>query len=368
MDDVEHTGLLERLATIQQNQKTVIRSPKLGLDYSVWVQDDTGSNSKCYVMTIHDIGCSHSVFTEFISQPEMRALKQRIVWVHVDLPGQEDDAPALTIEKYPSLDEIASELINIVDHLNIPQAVIFGEGAGANIACRFAIEYPSRVHGLVLVHPTGTTAGFMEMMKDKLNNWKLIHKGMNPDAEAYLIWHRFGRDAVKGYGDSQLLEANIREFSEKLYQKRTAKNLALFMDAFLNRTNLVDKLDKLTVDCLVAVGKKSSVLHTTEKFYERLRESRNNPQKMVNSPMLVADNVGDVLGEAPDVLAKSMQFFLQGIGLLSGLPMEAGLVGLGRLSRAMSMEDADRPRRSSVLSPSSPSTASPPLVGSPPKH
>lgn len=48
----------------------------------------------------------------------------------------------------------------------------------------------------------------------------------------------FGRDekyrrVFQGYGDSQLLEANIREFSEKLYQKRTAKNLALFMDAFL---------------------------------------------------------------------------------------------------------------------------------------
>ncbi|CAF0801370.1 unnamed protein product [Adineta ricciae] len=402
MEETDRVGLLEKLGTVQQNQKYVIRSNKLGLDYTAWVQDDTGNNSKCYVLTIHDIGCSHSVFTEFVSQPEMRALKQRIVWVHVDLPGQEDDAAALPIEKYPSLDDIASELINIVDHLNIPQAVIFGEGAGANIACRFAIEYPTRVHGLVLVHPTGTTAGFMEMMKDKLNNWKLIHKGMNPDAEAYLIWHRFGRDAAKkidrknslkssddqnknktrdllhecsltcllvvfqGYGDSQLLEANIREFSEKLYQKRTAKNLALFMDAFLNRTNLVDKLDKLTVDCLVAVGKKSSVISTTEKFYERLRDSRNNPQKMVNSPLLIADDVGDVLGEAPDVLAKSMQFFLQGIGLLSGLPMEAGLVGLGRLSRAMSMEDADRPRRSSVLS-TPPTTTSPTTVGSPPK-
>ncbi|CAF1058528.1 unnamed protein product [Rotaria sordida] len=375
MDDSERAGLIEKLSTVQQNQKYVIRSEKLGLDFSAWVQDDTGNNAKCYVMTIHDIGCSHSVFTEFVSQPEMRALKQRIVWVHIDLPGQEDDASPLTIEKYPSFDDLASELINVVNHLNIPQTVLFGEGAGANIACRFAMEYPSRVHGLVLIHPTGTTAGFMEMMKDKLNNWKLIHKGMNPDAEAYLIWHRFGRDAVKssddpnknkGYGDSQLLEANIREFSEKLYQKRTAKNLALFMDAFLNRTNLVDRLDKLTVDCLVAVGKKSSVLHTTEKFYDRLREARNNPQKMVNSPMLVADNVGDVLGEAPDVLAKSMQFFLQGIGLVSGLPMEAGLVGLGRLSRAMSMEDADRPRRSSVLA-SSPGTASPSIVGSPPK-
>lgn len=31
------------------------------------------------------------------------------------------------------------------------------------------------------------------MMKDKLTNWKLIHKGMNADSEAYLIWHRFGR-------------------------------------------------------------------------------------------------------------------------------------------------------------------------------
>lgn len=80
-----------------------------------------------------------------------------------------------------------------------------------------------------------------------------------------------------------------------------------------------------------------------------------------------------------------MQFFLQGIGLcnsfcfffknrkkyffislVSGLPMEAGLVGLGRLSRSMSMEDADRPRRSSVLT-SSPGTASPTAVGSPPK-
>ncbi len=48
----------------------------------------------------------------------------------------------------------------------------------------------------------------------------------------------------------------------------------------------------------MAVGKKSSVLHTTEKFYDRLRESRNNPQKMVNSPMLTVDNVGDVIGEA----------------------------------------------------------------------
>ncbi len=46
------------------------------------------------------------------------------------------------------------------------------------------------------------------------------------------------------------------------------------------------------------MGKKSSVLHSTEKFYEKLRDSRDNPKQMVNSPILIADNVGDVLGEA----------------------------------------------------------------------
>lgn len=60
----------------------------------------------------------------------------------------------------------------------------------------------------------------------------------------------------------------------------------------------LDRFVSCRVDCLVAVGKKSSTIGTTEKFYERLRESRNNPQKMVNSPLLVADDVGDVLGEA----------------------------------------------------------------------
>jgi hypothetical protein len=65
------------------------------------------------------------------------------------------------------------------------------------------------------------------------------------------------------------------------------------------------------VDCLVAVGKKSSVLHTTEKFYEKLCESRD-PQKMVNSPILIADNVGDILGEAVRINKKNFYwiFFL----------------------------------------------------------
>jgi hypothetical protein len=63
------------------------------------------------------------------------------------------------------------------------------------------------------------------------------------------------------------------------------------------------------VDCLVAVGKKSSVLHSTEKFYEKLRDSRESPKQMVNSPILIADNVGDILGEAVRMTIYHTKFF-----------------------------------------------------------
>jgi hypothetical protein len=36
-------------------------------------------------------------FDEFISCPEMKALKERVIWIHVDLPGQEAMANDLKI-------------------------------------------------------------------------------------------------------------------------------------------------------------------------------------------------------------------------------------------------------------------------------
>ena len=99
---------------------------------------------------------------------------------------------------------------------------------------------------------------------------------------------------------------------------------------------------------LVACGRRASNASETKRFYKALIDSRRSElQQLVNCPLLEIEEVGDILGEAPDRLATSLQFFLQGIGLVPALPMKKGLTGLGRLSRAMSMEDADRPRRTS---------------------
>jgi hypothetical protein len=100
---------------------------------------------------------------------------------------------------------------------------------------------------------------------------------------------------------------------------------------------------------LCIVGKKAALASETKKFYKALYDSRRHDKKLlVNCPLLEVEDVGDIIGETPDRLATSLQFFLQGCGLLPAMPMKLQLQGLGRLSRAFSMEDADRPRRSSI--------------------
>ena len=77
---------------------------------------------------------------------------------------------------------------------------------------RFGMAHPTRVLGLVLVHPTSTTAGVMEQIKvmfklttdskwiflqDKIIDWKLGTVGHNPTTTQYLIFHKFGRDLMQ---------------------------------------------------------------------------------------------------------------------------------------------------------------------------
>ena len=135
--------------------------------------------------------------------------------------------------KYPSLVELAAELVLVLDHFKINQVICLGEGLGANLAARFAMKHPTRCQGVTLIHPTGSTASFMESVKDKLVNF-LPLKGnnsssnINVSSEAYLIWHRFGRSNQT----DQLVKVNIKDFQTS-YKNRNSKNLSLLIDAFL---------------------------------------------------------------------------------------------------------------------------------------
>jgi pimeloyl-ACP methyl ester carboxylesterase len=107
-------------------------------------------------------------FADFINCEQMATLKSRIVWIHVNLPGQEPDAPDLDVKKYPSLEELGEEMVCVLNHYSIPHVVCMGQGAGANIAVHFSVKHAAKCLGLILIEPVGSSASLFQSFKFKL--------------------------------------------------------------------------------------------------------------------------------------------------------------------------------------------------------
>ena len=68
-------------------------------------------------------------------------------------------------------------LITVMDHLRIKQVVGLGDGAGANIILRFAMNHPGRVHGVLAINTEGVgSGGYKEIIMVSSIHWlSFIH-------------------------------------------------------------------------------------------------------------------------------------------------------------------------------------------------
>ena len=137
--------------------------------------------------------------------PCMQEIKDRSVFIHVDVPGHEDNAETLS-EKYvilydnissilcsmnrkyfsngntfltswkiclgsyqfPSLQVLGEDLVTILDTLHVRYVIGLGEGAGANVIARFGLAHPTRTVGLILINCTGSAVSVKENFKAKV--------------------------------------------------------------------------------------------------------------------------------------------------------------------------------------------------------
>ncbi|KAK5979982.1 N-myc downstream regulated [Trichostrongylus colubriformis] len=294
-------------------------------------------NGKTIILTCHDVGTNYKTFVRFVNHPSMADVKNKSIFLHVCVPGQEDNA-ADYIGEFPTLDQIASDLNHVLDKLDVKSCIVFGEGAGANILCRFAMANPNRILGTILVHCTSTTAGIVEYCKDKVINMRLENDIMTDGAWEYLVTHKFGTAADVNKKDRQM-------YVDELKRTLNPRNLSKYLLSFTKRTDLSGsigtKLDN--VDTLLVSGSKASHLHTVYTTQKSMNRRKTT--------LLVVDNVADVLQEAPDNMARSFILLCKGCGVLSGV----SIPGMERQrTLSSSMEEADRPRRLSVTQPNLP--------------
>ncbi|KPJ15857.1 Uncharacterized protein ZK1073.1 [Papilio machaon] len=285
-------------------------------------------------------GSADSSLVDFVNCPAMAEIKERSCFIHVDVPGHEENSPDLP-ESYPfpSLQTLGEDLVTVLDFLRVRYAVGLGEGAGANVLARCGLAHPARLLGLVLVNCTASTSSVADAFRSRFSRWR--GADISHSEEDFLIYHKFGHQ-IPGEGER---ERTLSEYRSRLRGNLNPHNLKQYVRAFINRKDLV--LRGCRPDLLLVTGTRSPYASVVEKMYRDLDKEKVT--------ILKVDNAGDVLTEAPAKVAVSLLLFCQGQGLLTSLP-PPGVER--RMSRNISMEEYDTPNiRRLSLTPAAPATA-----------
>ncbi|XP_049865855.1 uncharacterized protein ZK1073.1 isoform X2 [Pectinophora gossypiella] len=322
------------------HQKYVVSTDRSG-DIHVHVQGDlTQQDKRCVFLTVHDLGTNHSSLVDFVSTPAMSEIKERSCFIHVDVPGHEESSPDLPDSyQFPSLQTLGEDLITVLDFLHVRYAVGLGEGAGANVLARCGLAHPRRLLGLILVNCTASTSSVADAFRTRFSRWR--GTDISQSEEDFLIYHKFGHQIASDsceVGEKERLQTDYRS---RLRGNLNTHNIKQYVKAFINRKDLM--LKGCQPDILLITGMLSPYAGVVEKMYKELDKEKVT--------ILKVDKVGDVLAEAPAKVAQSLLLFCQGQGLLTSLP-PPGVER--RMSRAMSMEEYDKPNiRRLSLTPNS---------------
>ncbi|XP_046658900.1 uncharacterized protein ZK1073.1 isoform X2 [Homalodisca vitripennis] len=327
----------------------VVKTDRCG-DIVIHVQGDVSQQDKRAVfLTVHDLGCNHYSFEDFINKPCMSDIKERSIFIHVDVPGHEDNADPLPDSfQFPSLQTLGEDLIAVLDFVKVKYVIGLGEGAGANVLARFGLAHPQRTLGMILINCTGSATTVKDNFKAKFVNWK--GKGsVSQSAEDYLVFHKFGHLMNENSPDKDKV---MSDFLHKLRGTINHSNVRLYVNAFLNRKDL--PLKQYKSDILLITGVLSSYANVVEKLFQDLDKNK--------ATLLRIERAGDVLNESPAKVAHSILLFAKGQGLLTsvtlpGVERQRTFSGSSidmerprRFSRGLSMEEYDKPnlRRLSI--------------------
>lgn len=325
----------------QEKKRYMIPTEKSG-NLIVHVQGDISQQDKrATFLTVHDLGCNHYSFEDFTNRPCMSEIKERSIFIHVDVPGHEDNAETIPEASFPSLQTLGEDLVTVLDFLHVRYVIALGEGAGANVLARFGLAHPTRVLGLVLINCTGSSTSVKENFKAKFVNWKGKEGTVSQSAEDYLVFHKFGHQLMKEPNEDQVMT----EFLQKLKGTLNHQNVKLYVNAFLNRTDL--PLKQFKGEILLITGMNGSYANVVEKLHRDLDKKQ--------ATLLKIDKAGDVLSETPVKVANSMLLFCKGLGQLTsvtlpGVERQRAFSGCSfdgdnkkKFTRGMSMDDYDKP-------------------------
>ncbi|XP_043213998.1 protein NDRG3-like isoform X3 [Amphibalanus amphitrite] len=268
-----------------------------------------GDLHKPTIVTYHDLGLNYVAnFQSFMNYPDMKIMAESFSFVHINAPGQEPGAKTLPEGYvYPSCEELAEQVREVIEKLQLKRCVGLGVGAGGNILSRLCLAHPELMECLVLINAVCTPPGWIEWGYQKMNVRHLRSSGMTQGVMDYLMWHHFGK----------LDEAShdLMHQYRSQFQSANGANLSLFIESYNQRTDLgiqrpapAGKQEGvfLRVPVLLVCGNRSPYEDETVTFNSRLDPGKTQWMKIHDCSLPLDEQVAKV--------CEAFRLFLQGQG------------------------------------------------------
>lgn len=282
----------------------------------VTIQGDTRNNP---IVTFPDVGLnSVTQYHGFFNFADNEPVMQSFCVYNINAPGQEENAASLPPDYiYPTCDQLADTVMDVVNYFKLKGVICFGIGFGANILARFALLHPDIVNAIVLINCVSTKCGWIEWGYQKWNKWYLSSGQYTEFTNNYLLWHHFGYQTWEKNHD--LIETYSRIFSSRL----NPLNLSHLINSYISRSDLgIERDDALAQPNVHKFNFKCPVLNVmgdSSPHDDDVIETngRLNPEK--SSYVKFFDCGGMVLEEQPAKMAEAFRHFLQGQGYVPHL-------------------------------------------------
>jgi len=118
----------------------------LSAGHQVHYSDSGDGNT---VVLLHGFAESGSIW-----DPQTASLKDHFRVIVPDLPGSGESTMQVMGSEYPTMEDHASIIRNILDAENIGRVTLIGHSMGGYITLAFAEKFPERLQGIGLVHST----------------------------------------------------------------------------------------------------------------------------------------------------------------------------------------------------------------------
>ncbi|VDK80472.1 unnamed protein product [Litomosoides sigmodontis] len=290
-----------------------------------------GNRQSSPIVTFHDMALdSETNFQNFFQYATAGEFLSNFCIYNINAPGQEIDAALLPDHYiYPTMDGLVQIVDNCVEQFKIREFIGLGVGVGANVLLRYALQNQSKVDALILVNCVAASAGWVEWFYQQVNVRSLRTRGMTNFSVDYLLWHHFGNHVTLNPPDT------VRRYRAYLQHLPNPKNLAAFIEAYLNRTPINISRDgtmgpKLKVPVLQIVGADSAFVGESVELNARLNPADSEWLKAsdictnicyyyidsIYPQLILSGSGGLVLDDKPESVAQAIILFLQGRGFV----------------------------------------------------